>query len=75
MKSLLKNSESLLAHSTACYEYKYEFTIFHVHFYTGKSLNYLLNDTGLSIAGHYKDTNSEYDCYVFKSTSPQITTE
>jgi ribosomal protein S27AE len=73
MKSLLKDSRSLLAHSTACYDYIYDFSIFHVHFYTGKSVQYLANRTKLNITHHVKDNETEYQCYIFdQADSPYL---
>lgn len=71
MKSLLRDSDSKMSHSTPCYEYKYDFSIFHVHFYTGDSLLYLLKKINMQTLSHIKDNNTEYDCYVFGSNQAQ----
>ena len=47
MKSLLRDEKSQMAHSTPCYQYLYEYTRFHLFFYTGTSLPYLCNKIGL----------------------------
>jgi hypothetical protein len=70
MKSLLKNSAGKMAHSTACYDYAYEFTRFHLHFYTGKSIDYLCNIIGLRIADITRDTSSHYINYVYETKNP-----
>lgn len=51
---LLKDNTCLMAHSTPCYEYCYEYTRFHLVFYTGKSLEYLCEKTGFSVDGIIK---------------------
>ena len=47
MKSLLKDGDSFMEHSTSCYEYRQEFTRFHLFFFTGRSLDVLCRRTGL----------------------------
>ena len=47
MKSLLKDGDSFLEHSTSCFEYRQEFTRFHLFFFTGDSLEYLCRKCGL----------------------------
>lgn len=47
MKSLLKDKDSFMEHSTSCYEYRQEFTRFHLFFFTGRSLDVLCGRTGL----------------------------
>lgn len=37
MRSLLANQDSLIVHATLCFDYRQEFTRFHVNFFTGKS--------------------------------------
>ena len=66
MKSLLKDTNSKMAHSTACYEYKYEFTRFHTCFYTGNAVQYLCKRAGLKVL-EYKDDENKKDfiCYVY----------
>jgi len=50
MKSLLKDKTSIMAHSTACYRYCYEFSRFHTFFFVDKSIEYLCNKTGLILS-------------------------
>lgn len=47
MKSLLNDSNALMAHSTACYEYLYPYTRFHVCFPVGKSAERMFERAGL----------------------------
>ena len=49
LKSLLRDSESKMAHATPCYTYSYEYTRFHLHFYTGNSVNKLCEICGLKV--------------------------
>lgn len=46
-KSLLRDKTCLMIHSTPCYEYLYEYTRFHLFFFTGKSVDYLCEKVGL----------------------------
>ncbi|MEZ8035393.1 MULTISPECIES: class I SAM-dependent methyltransferase [Vibrio] len=48
IKSLLKN-EGLMSHASPCFEYLYEFTRFHLFFYTGDSMEYIARKTGMEI--------------------------
>lgn len=65
MKSLLRDNSCRMAHSTSCYDYAFEFTRFHMHFYTGKSIDYLCNKVGLTIANIIRDDSSKYINYVY----------
>ena len=49
MKTLLKNRDSMMLHSTPCFEYAYEYTRFHLIFFTGDALEYLAAKTGFSV--------------------------
>ena len=53
--SLLKD-DGTIAHCTPCYEYSYEFTRFHVFFYTGKSVQTICDLLSLD----YLDTDNKY---------------
>ncbi|MFA6201474.1 MAG: methyltransferase domain-containing protein, partial [Bacteroidales bacterium] len=48
MKSLLKDKTSQMAHATACYELRYEFSLYHLYFFLGKSVEYMSKNAGLS---------------------------
>ena len=54
LSGLLKNG-GMMAHSSACYEYAFEHTRFHVFFFTGRSLSVLCERTGLK----YSDTDDK----------------
>lgn len=66
MKTLLRNSDCKMAHCTACYRYKYEYTRFHTCFYTGNAVDYLCDRAGVEVT-EYKDDGAATDfiCYVF----------
>lgn len=49
MKKLLKSKESLMLHSTPCFEYAYEYTRFHLIFFTGKSSECLAKRSGFFV--------------------------
>lgn len=73
MKSLMKSPESKMAHSTACYEYKYEFTRFHTCFYTGNSVQLLCQKANLKIENYVDDGNKkDFMCYVFGIEDKEI---
>jgi hypothetical protein len=69
-KSLLKSNTCKMAHSTACYDYAFEFTRFHVHFYTGKSINYLCGASGLIVDAIIRDPSVSYINYVYSIKKP-----
>lgn len=69
-KNMLKNNAGRMAHSTACYDYAFEFTRFHIHFYTGKSIDYLCNTTGLIVDTIIRDPAVSYTNYVFSIKTP-----
>ena len=48
MNSILK-PQAKMAHSTACYSYLYEYSLFHLYFYVDNSIEYLCKNTGFSI--------------------------
>lgn len=66
MKSLLRDNDCKMAHSTACYEYKFEYTRFHTCFYTGNSVEKLAEKTDLIIIDYKDDGEAKFFiCYVF----------
>lgn len=66
MKSLLMNPDAKMSHSTACYAYVHEYTRFHTHFFTGKSLDVLCERAGLKILDSRDELeNNDFICYVF----------
>lgn len=66
MCRLLIDTNSKMAHSTACYVYKYEYTRFHTHFFTGDSVSVLSEKSGLKILDCCNDiAANDFICYVF----------
>ncbi len=66
MRSLLINENSKMAHSTSCYIYKYEYTRFHTHFFTGDAVSVMCKASGLktvNVCNEMKD--HDFICYVF----------
>jgi hypothetical protein len=61
-----------MAHSSACFEYLYEVSPFHLFFYCGKSVELLCERTGFKIAScHHSDMDLpgyQYICYIFEQT-------
>lgn len=70
MKSLLRDNSCKMAHSTACYNYAAEHTRFHVHFFTGKSIDYLCDKVGLQITNKAHDKSTGYINYVYEIKNP-----
>ena len=68
MKSLLKDKSCLMAHSTACYKYLYEYSMYHLYFFLGKSVEHMCKSAGL-IATLNKDEitplDGEYINYIY----------
>ncbi len=73
METLLMHPTSQMAHSTACYVYKYEDTRFHTHFFTGNSVEVMSERAGLKIVG-YRNAFKERDfiCYVFSGVNDKV---
>ena len=66
MKTLLMNPAAKMSHSTSCYTYKQEFTRFHTHFFTGKSLEVICDRVGLEILDSRDALESrDFICYVY----------
>ena len=65
MKNFL-NSGGVLSHTTPCYEYLYDYTRFHLVFYTGHSMSVLCERTGLEVVSHEISDDLEYNNYVFR---------
>jgi hypothetical protein len=61
--SMMKPS-ALMAHSTACYEYRYEFSRFHTIFLLGRSVEILAKRTGFKLVDSTVD--GEYMNRVFR---------
>ncbi len=71
MSSLLKESSSLMAHATPCYDYDVHFTRFHVHFFPGRSVGVLASRAGLLAVHADRDAMvyGPYICHVFRRIS------
>lgn len=66
MKSLLRSPACKMAHSTACYEYKFEYTRFHTCFYTGNAVEALCKRTNMNVLDYVDDGEAKnFICYVF----------
>lgn len=48
MKAIMSD-DGIMVHSTACYNYVYEYTRFHLFFYTGTSVEEICKQTGLKV--------------------------
>ena len=59
----LLSKKSLMSHATPCFEYKYEFTRFHLYFYLGKSRELLAEKSGLKIKSFVQD--GDFMCAVY----------
>ena len=55
-----------MAHATACYKYLYEYTRFHLIFYTGDSIDYLCEKCNLKIIGKETDSEKLFINYLFE---------
>jgi len=67
MRSLLK-SGCLMAHATPCFEYRYEYTRFHLFFFLGRSRAWLADRIGLSIREFISD--NDFMCCVMAPIEP-----
>ncbi len=68
MKKLLSGNEATMVHATACYEYLYPYTRFHVCFPVGKSAEFMFNRAGLKIMERTEGTmhGDKYTCVVVR---------
>lgn len=66
MRSLLRDENSKMSHSTSCYEYKHEDTRFHMNFFLGNSVSVLCEKSGFKLLER-RDELEERDfiCCVF----------
>lgn len=67
MRSLLKPG-GRMAHATPCFEYRYEYTRFHLFFFLGRSRALLAQNIGVSIKEFISD--NEFICCVMELTEP-----
>ncbi len=70
MKTLLASGEARMAHTTPCYHYLYEYTRFHLFFFTGRSVDVLCEKAGLrvvsSIDGAEEKGLQDFHCKIFE---------
>lgn len=76
MKTLLATPDAKMAHTTGCYNYKYEYTRFHVYFFTGKALDTLCEKAGLNLL-EISDAESavgekDFHCRIFEMKEGEI---
>lgn len=69
MASWLKPG-GLMAHATPCYEYRYEFTRFHLFFFPGRSRKLLAELANLRVLGH--EVDGDYMNCVFSPSSSRV---
>lgn len=73
MKGLLRSPKCLMAHSTACYNYKFEYTRFHTCFFTGDAVSYLCKMTNMDVENFVDDGELQnFVCYVYKMKDEYI---
>jgi hypothetical protein len=65
--SLLLMPGGKMAHATPCFEYSYEYTRFHLFFFTGKSKKYLIEQADLFLTEEIVD--GDYICCIMKPAS------
>jgi hypothetical protein len=67
MRTLLKPGGQM-AHATPCFEYRYEYTRFHLFFFLGRSRAYLADNIGVSIREFI--TDNDFMCCVMEPIEP-----
>ena len=73
MASLLMDEKSRMAHCTACYVYRYEYTRFHTHFFLGNSVNVLAEKAGLNVTGYVNDLeDNDFICYIYAPKQVEV---
>lgn len=65
--SKLLTEDGLMAHATPCFDYLYEFTRFHLFFFTGKSKDSLMEMAGLKLINEVID--GDFICRVMRPLS------
>lgn len=76
MKSLLATPDAQMAHCTGCFDYKNEYTRFHLFFFTGKSLHVICDRVGLNLL-EISDAESligekDFHCRTFEMKEKEI---
>lgn len=64
-KELLNNLYSKMAHCTPCYEYSYEYTRFHLFFFTENSVEFICNKCNIAVESIEKDPAKSYINYIY----------
>ena len=67
MASLLK-PDAIMAHTTPCFEYRYEMTRFHLFFFVGKSRQIMAARAGLRMVDFVRD--GEFMCVLMADDLP-----
>ena len=62
--SRMLKPHGIMAHSTECYDYKIEYSQFHLFFFKGTSVERLCDKTGFSLLD--RKTYPEYKCCIFR---------
>ena len=71
MKSLLRDEKTdLMAHATPCFEYAYEYTRFHLVFYTGGSIASVARQIGSSVEILPKVTHGRHFSWISRFYQP-----
>ena len=65
MRSILRDKSCRMSHCTGCYLYKYEYTRFHMFFFTGNSVNIMAKKAGLNIIDSSNEPVTDDPCYLF----------
>lgn len=60
------NEDGKMAHATACYKYVYEYTRFHLVFYTGTAVDYLCKECGIRVLEKEIDSENLYINYIYE---------
>ncbi|PVZ87149.1 methyltransferase [Serratia sp. S1B] len=69
LKNLLVE-DGRIVHATACFDYLYDFTHYHVYFFTGRSTEVLAKKTGMSIIDWVRD--GEYIACILKKNVNEV---
>lgn len=72
MKSLLATPEAMMSHCTGCYHYKYEYTRFHMFFFTGNAVPVMCRRAGLSVVDEVDDQEADFCCKLFRMNESEL---
>ncbi len=66
MRTLLRDADSKMSHSTSCYVYKYEITRFHMNFFLGRSIDVLCERSGFKVLEKCDELEEkDFICYTY----------